>query len=72
MAPLSPALWTEFSLDDALVDAFVGVAFFKALRGSFSGVLPSDLLRPGAFARRSIPATGTDYASSSAKLHLKV
>ncbi|XP_041484342.1 uncharacterized protein LOC121430967 [Lytechinus variegatus] len=44
-------------------------AIFKLLRGKFSSVLPSTILKPGAFARRGIPAT-KNYASSGKKATL--
>eukprot|EP00057_Strongylocentrotus_purpuratus_P006820 XP_011661294.1 PREDICTED: LOW QUALITY PROTEIN: uncharacterized protein LOC105436927 [Strongylocentrotus purpuratus] len=44
-------------------------AIFKLLRGKFASVLPSTILKPGAFAQRGIPAT-KNYASSGKKATL--
>ena len=43
---------------------------FKLLAGRFKSVLPSSLIHPGAFARRSIPAKGKNYASTGVKSKL--
>lgn len=43
---------------------------FKLLAGRFKSVLPSSLIHPGAFARRSLPAKGKNYASSGVKTKL--
>ncbi|KAK9794632.1 hypothetical protein WJX73_002817 [Symbiochloris irregularis] len=51
-------------LQDALLDAVIGVVLFKAMKGRFRSIMPSDLFRAGAHAVESLPATrGADYAS---------
>mmetsp|Transcript_337 Transcript_337/g.969 ORF Transcript_337/g.969 Transcript_337/m.969 type:complete len:397 (-) Transcript_337:497-1687(-) len=55
--------------EDLLMDAAAGLLLWKALRGRWSSVMPSDLFRPGALQRTSVPASavaagrrGKDFA----------
>ena len=49
---------------DLLLSSVSSVVIFRALGGRFGSVLPSHLLRPGAFAREWIPASrGMQYAN---------
>lgn len=52
---------------DLLVSTVSSVLIFRALGGRFTSVLPSSLLRPGAFAREWLPAKGPDYATQGQK-----
>lgn len=54
----------KFGLQSAFYSS-VGIASFYILGGRAKHLIPSSLFRPGAFARGSLPATGTDYASQS-------
>jgi len=47
---------TRATNTDVLVSAACGVVLFRALGGRFSSVLPSNLMKPGAFAVEGIPA----------------
>lgn len=53
--------------ESAWIGAAVGVASFALLGGRYAALLPSDVAKPGAFAARSIPASGREYASASEK-----
>ena len=52
---------------EVLFSAVTGVAVFKVLGGRFSSVLPSHLLRPGAFAALPVPSKGQQYATAYQK-----
>ena len=52
---------------EVLFSAVAGVAVFKVLGGRFSSVLPSHLLRPGAFAALPVPSKGQQYATAYQK-----
>lgn len=53
---------------DVLVSAVSSAVIFRALGGRFSAVLPSHLLRPGAFAKEWLPAIkGPRYATDKEK-----
>ena len=49
----------EFGSRELLVSTVASAVLFRALGGRFSSVLPSHLLRPGAFAREWIPVRAT-------------
>ena len=62
----------ELDEDDAARDVGVGVAAFAAAaRGRLGTILPSDVSRVGANAKRSIAARGSDYASDAQKRTLQ-
>ena len=62
----------ELDEDDAARDVGVGVAAFAAAaRGRLGRILPSDVSRVGANAKRSIAARGSDYASDAQKRTLQ-
>lgn len=53
---------------DIIISSLSSVVVFRALGGRFSSVLPSHLLRPGAFAREWVPALrGSQYAGNREK-----
>jgi len=56
----------SISTRDILLSALSSVVVYRALGGRYRAVLPSNLLRPGAFAADWIPAS-TGYASGSEK-----
>lgn len=58
------------SSKDIPICGVVSLVVFKLLGGRFRSVLPSSLIHPGAFARRSIPAKGKKYASDGVKNRL--
>ena len=58
--------------EDAIVDAVMGMGLFKLLGGSFRSVLPSDLRFPGALAKESLPARGSDYATDIQRAELRL
>ena len=68
-------IWTPFGEldeDEATRDVGVGVATFAALaRGNLGRILPSDVSRVGANAKRSVAARGSDYASEKQKRTLQ-
>ncbi|KAL4424322.1 hypothetical protein ABPG75_001623 [Micractinium tetrahymenae] len=68
--PLTQPLWRGVRGDDLLMDALLGIAFFKAMGGRFRSVMPSDLSRVGAIARESLPAAGVEYATAANKVEL--
>ena len=49
----------DFGAQELLVSTVASTVLFRALGGRFSSVLPSHLLRPGAFAREWIPVRAT-------------
>ena len=49
----------EFGAQELLVSTVASAVLFRALGGRFSSVLPSHLLRPGAFAKEWIPVRAT-------------
>lgn len=51
------------SQERALFYALFGLVAFKVLGGTFRNVMPSNVTRPGAHARSSIPARGIKYAN---------
>jgi hypothetical protein len=53
-----------------LIDALLGAVAFKVTGGSFRSVMPSDLVKPGAIARESIPAAGMQYATDEKRREL--
>ena len=55
------------SSKDIPVCGVTSLVVFKLLGGRVRSVLPSNLMHPGAFARRSIPAKGKKYASDGVK-----
>lgn len=62
----------ELDEDDAARDVGVGVAAFAlAARGRLGRILPSDVSRVGANAKRSLAARGSDYASDAQKRTLQ-
>lgn len=64
--------WSTVDEDEAIRDVAVGGAAFALLsRGNVGRILPSDVSRVGANARRSIPAKGSDYASEGQKRALQ-
>lgn len=60
------------SSKDVPIYGVASLVVFKLLRGRFKSVLPSSLIHPGAFARRSLPAKGKNYASVGVKNKLAV
>ncbi len=52
---------------DLLVSTVSSAVIFRALGGRFSSVLPSSLVRPGAFARECLPSKGPEYATHGQK-----
>lgn len=44
----------------------------QMMGGSFRSVMPSDLFKPGALARGSLPAAGKEYASDTFRGELKI
>jgi hypothetical protein len=72
--PLSrrPRWWRPQPInpEEALFDAVLGIAIFKAAGGRFSSLMPSDLAAPGALAFESLPAAGPDYAAPGARREL--
>lgn len=63
----TPSTAVGLSHRDLLLSTAGGVVFFKAFGGKFSSVLPSNILRPGSFARHPIPVNTASYASSGQK-----
>lgn len=64
--------WSTVDEDEAIRDVAVGgLAFALLSRGNVGRILPSDVSRVGANARRSIPAKGSDYASEGQKRSLQ-
>ena len=53
-----------FTGQDLAWSTAMGSAVFRALGGRFSSVLPSHILKPGAFGYEWIPAKGAQYATS--------
>ena len=51
------------SRERALFYALFGLVAYKVLGGTFRNVMPSNVTRPGAHARSSIPARGVKYAN---------
>ena len=51
------------SRERALFYALFGLVAYKVLGGTFRNVMPSNVTRPGAHARSSIPARGIKYAN---------
>ena len=62
----------SFSVPEALISMVSSAVVFRALGGRFSSVLPSNLVKAGAFAREWIPAKthqlATDYEKSLIQL----
>lgn len=58
----------SFAGPDLVLSTLCGAVVFRALGGRFSSVLPSSLMRPGAFAREWIPARGVQYATDNQKV----
>ncbi len=44
----------------------------QMMGGRFRSVMPSDLFKPGALARGSLPAAGKEYASDTFRGELKI
>ncbi len=44
----------------------------QMMGGRFCSVMPSDLFKPGALARGSLPAAGKEYASDTLRGELKI
>ena len=61
---LSPRRERQLNRAEILFSTVTGVAVFKALGGRFRSVLPSHLLRPGAFAALPVPAKGQRFANA--------
>ena len=57
----------DFATPEVLLSTVCGAIVFRALGGRFSSVLPSSLLKPGAFAQEWIPAKGVKYATDHQK-----
>ncbi|KAK3258413.1 hypothetical protein CYMTET_32538 [Cymbomonas tetramitiformis] len=57
---------------DYVVDALIGVAFYRILGGRLASVLPSDLRFAGALARESIRAPGSSYANEVQRAELRM
>ena len=57
----------QFKRGEILFSTVTGVAVFKVLGGRFASVLPSHLLRPGAFAALPVPSKGQHYATAYQK-----
>lgn len=57
--PDSSELTVEFGVQELLASTVASAILFRALGGRFSSVLPSHLLKPGAFAREWIPVRAT-------------
>lgn len=55
----SSELTVEFGVQELLASTVASAILFRALGGRFSSVLPSHLLKPGAFAREGIPVRAT-------------
>ena len=53
-----------FTGEDLAWSTAIGSAVFRALGGRFSSVLPSHILKPGAFGYEWIPAKGAQYATT--------
>lgn len=51
------------SRESAVFYAVFGLVAFKVLGGRYRNVMPSNLIRPGALARSSIPSRGRNYAN---------
>ena len=54
---------TRLSNGELCAASLAGVVIFKALGGRFNAALPSNLFKPGAFARNWIPARWEQYAA---------
>ncbi|DBA72524.1 TPA: hypothetical protein ACH3X2_010284 [Trebouxia sp. C0005] len=70
--PLSIPSAASFQSRDILLDAAMGIILYKMMGGSFRSVMPSDLFKPGALARGSLPAAGKEYASDTFRGELKI
>lgn len=70
--PFERGLFEDLRKEDAIVDAVMGMGLFKLLGGSFRSVLPSDLRFPGALAKESLPARGSDYATDIQRAELRL
>ncbi|PSC67403.1 pfkB family carbohydrate kinase [Micractinium conductrix] len=57
--------------EDLVVDALLGIAFFKVMGGRFRSVMPSDVAKVGAIARESMPAAGVEYATEKYRIELR-
>lgn len=53
----------SYTLTDLLVSSAASLVLYRALGGRFVSALPSDLLKPGAYAVQWIPARSTNYAN---------
>ncbi|GBF88397.1 hypothetical protein Rsub_01109 [Raphidocelis subcapitata] len=62
--------WAPVQADEALLDSFMGVLFFRAMGGRFRSLMPSSLVAPGALAFESLPARGDGYARPLMKREL--
>jgi len=60
--------WQGWQMEQALMDALVGMSAFKVLGGQFRRIMPSDLRYPGAFAKGSMPTTRSAKDDSTAYL----
>lgn len=70
--PFERGMFEGLRKEDAIVDAVMGMGLFKLLGGSFRSVLPSDLRFPGALAKESLPARGSDYATDIQRAELRL
>lgn len=53
-----------FTGEDLVLSTAMGCALFRTFGGRFSSVLPSNILKPGAFGYEWIPAKGAQYATT--------
>ena len=58
---------TFCSNEDLAIGAATSIAVFACTNGKFASLLPSNVAKPGAFAAKSLPASGPEYASDSEK-----